>query len=159
MMANVSINLSRPKILGRLLLAFVVLNCSSHLAFGQTVNNAGVKKPLPEIKGTQVIDQPATRTNVNETFELNIAERHYSQESFEAATAVGTKNAENNLNLQVGVALASGRIDVTLRNVHGRVRFRGTLDRILELFENRQAPSSVAPAALSPAPSPARSPE
>jgi hypothetical protein len=158
-MANVSINLSRPKSLGRLLLAFVVLNCSSQLAFGQTVNNAGVKKPLPEIRGTQVVDSPATRANVDETFELNIDEQHYSQESFEAATAVGTKSAENNLDLQVGVALASGRIDLTLRKVHGSVRFRGTLDRILELFDNRQAPSPIAPVAPSPAPSPVRSPE
>jgi hypothetical protein len=158
-MANVSINLSRPRALGRLVLAFVVLSCSFLLVFGQTVNTAPVKKPLPEIRGTQVIDQPATRTNVDETFELNIDERHYSQESFQAATAVGTKNPEKNLDLQVGVALASGRIDVTLRNVHGSVRFRGTLDRILELFENRQAPSPITPAALSPAPAPVRSPD
>lgn len=151
------VNVSRS--LDRFVLAFVVLSCSSLFVFGQTVNTAAVKKRSPEINGTQVVDQPATRTNVDETFELNIDERRYSQESFEAATAVGTKNTGNNLDLQVGVALASGRIDLTLRNVHGSVRFRGTLDRILELFENRQAPSPITPGAPSPAPSPVRSPD
>jgi hypothetical protein len=104
-------------------------------------------------QATQV-DQSGGRVNVNEAFELNIAERRYSQENFKAATAVGTEGRAANLNLQVGVALAAGRIDLLLRNVHGSVRFRGTLDRILEIINNRQALSPTVPAPAAPMPSP-----
>jgi|GEM_PF-3629010 len=147
------INSSRPKSLIRLVFTSAVLSSSSFLVFGQAVNPDSAKQPATESRITQQVDSPATRNKADETFELNIAERHYSQESFEASTAVETRNVDN-LNLQVGVALASGRIDVTLRNVHGRVRFRGTLDSILELFNNRQVLSPIAPA-----PAPVRPPE
>jgi hypothetical protein len=138
----------------RLLLIAIALGGSSLLAFGQIVKPDAIQKTSPPIPATQVASS-ATRTHVNETFELNIDERHYSQENFEAATAVGTTNATDNLNLQVGVALKAGRIDVLLRNVHGRVRFRGTLDRIMEIINNRQTapgapPSSGAVPARSP---------
>jgi hypothetical protein len=109
------------------------------------VSPGGVKKTSPNTPATQV-ESSSTRTNVNETFELNMDERRYSQESFEAATAVETKDSGANLNVQIGVALASGRIDVLLRNVHGRVSFRGSLNRIVEIINNRQATSPSPPA-------------
>lgn len=103
----------------------------------------------------QISTPSANRTNAEETFELNIDERRYSQDNFQASTAVGIRGAAENLNLQIGVALAAGRIDVLMRNVHGRVRFRGTLDRIIEILKNRQAPS---PSAVSPPQFPVPSP-
>jgi hypothetical protein len=105
---------------------------------------------IPETR----FDPSGMPSSVDETFELNIDERRYSQESFAASTAVGTNDASDNLNLQIGVALTSGRIDVLLRNVHGTVRFRGTLGRILEIISNRQAASSQTRSAVSPVHSP-----
>jgi hypothetical protein len=138
--------------LGRLILAIAVLSGSALLVMGQTVNTGSVKEPSET--RVRPSNQSTGRNNVDEAFELNIDERRYSQENFEASTAVGTKGAADKLNLQIGVALAAGRIDVLLRNVRGRVRFRGTLDRIFEMINNRQAPAPTVPARPSPAPSP-----
>jgi hypothetical protein len=140
------------KLSSKLLAISLVLSGSAFLVFGQTVNRTAQKTPPPIPVPSP--DSSAARTNVDETFELNIDERRYSQENFEAATAVETNNAPGNVHLQIGVALVSGRIDVSLRNVHGRVRFRGTLDRILEIINDRHATSPGALSAPAPLPSP-----
>lgn len=77
------------------------------------------------------------RTSADETFELKIDERRFTRANFEASTAVST-NSDAALNLQIGVGLVAGKIDVVLRNVEGHVRFRGTLERILEMMNNRR---------------------
>jgi hypothetical protein len=77
---------------------------------------------------------------------LNITERRYSQENFEASTAIRTNGDGNELKVQVGVAVAAGRIDLLLRNVHGTVRFRGTLQRIFEVIGDRAASPATSPA-------------
>lgn len=89
----------------------------------------------PQAQEKPVINSPP-RPNVDETFDLNIDVRQITRENFEASTSVSTDN-DSGLNLQVGVGLAAGRIDVLLRNVRGRVRFRGSLDRILEMIDRR----------------------
>lgn len=139
--------------LGRIILAIAVLSGSALVVMGQTVNPGSVKEPVSETR-IRPSNQSTRRKNVDESFELKIDERRYTQENFEASTAVGTEGAADKLDLQVGVALAAGRIDVLLRNVRGSVRFRGTLDRIFEMINNRQAPAPMAPATASPAPSP-----
>ena len=98
----------------------------------------------PKPQESPSINAPA-RPNVDETFDLNIDVRQITRENFEASTSVSTDN-DSGLNLQVGVGLAAGRIDVLLRNVRGRVRFRGSLDRILEIIDRRPvAPPAPAP--------------
>jgi hypothetical protein len=95
--------------------------------------------PVPgqNLPADQPVNPPAPRRNLDETFELNIPLRQVTRESFEAATAVST-DGESSLNLQIGVGIATGRIDFRLRNVQGRVRFRGTLDRIFEMLDTRR---------------------
>ena len=93
-------------------------------------------KPKPK---TEVLVAPqSAKTDVDETFELNIDVRRFTETNFEASTSVDTNGDASNVNLEVGVSLNAGRIDVLLRNVHGRVRFRGTLTRILEVIGKRQ---------------------
>ena len=123
------------KILSRLLLISSFLGASAFCALGQTVN-------APDVKAIPA-SEPASRTTADETFDLNIDERRFTRENFEASTSVST-DGDAGLNLRVGVALAAGRIDALLRNVHGRVRFRGTLDRLLEIIGNRR-PQSPTP--------------
>lgn len=92
-------------------------------------------------------DDPPTgqaRTSADETFELNIAQRRITRVDFEASTSLQTEGNAN-VNVQIGVGLAAGKIDVLLRNVQGRVRFRGSLERILELLTNRRAAAPLAP--------------
>ena len=76
-------------------------------------------------------------TSADEDFELNIAERRISVADYRADTAVSADGARG-LRLDVGVALDASEIDVLLRNVRGRVRFRASLDAVLRLLDSRR---------------------
>ena len=78
------------------------------------------------------------RTTADESFELNIDQRRITSEDFEASTAIETDPNAQGLNLQIGVALAASHINVLLVNVRGRVRFRGSLERILDMLDTRR---------------------
>jgi hypothetical protein len=86
----------------------------------------------------------SARTNIDETFYLNIIERRLTEQDFKAATAVST-DPNSGLDLQVGVGLSASRIDVHMRNIRGTVRFQGTLDRILRLLRDRPASPQPVP--------------
>lgn len=88
------------------------------------------------------------RTRADETFELNIAERRITERDFAASTSVeaGEESARG-LRLRVGVEVGASEIDVLLRNVRGHVRFRATLERVLERLNARRAPEDDAPVA------------
>jgi len=84
---------------------------------------------------------PATNTqaNVDENFELNIAERRITERDFFASTSIETGEASaHGLSLRVGVAVGASEIDVLLRNVQGRVRFRGSLDALRRVLDARR---------------------
>ena len=82
--------------------------------------------------GASAAASPETRTSADEDFELNIGERRITEENFEASTEVEVGDGgAGSVNLRVGVAASAERIDVLLRNVRGRVRFRASLDDVL----------------------------
>ena len=116
----------------RLPLIIFILNAAPLCGLCQSIKSKDVQVTPPEVS--------SKRTSADETFELNIDERRFYRENFEASTAVGT-DEDAAPNVQIGVALAAGRINVLLRNVHGHVRFRGTLERIFEIMNNRRAAS------------------
>jgi hypothetical protein len=113
----------------RLTLTIFTLAAVPLCVFCQTSQSKDLQEPLSEVSGK--------RTTADETFELKIEERSFTRVNFEASTSVGT-DSDAALNLQIGVALAARRIDVLLRNVQGRVRFRGNLDRVLKVLDNRR---------------------
>lgn len=80
------------------------------------------------------------RTSADETFELNITERHITQRGFEASTSVeaGEESARG-LRLRIGVGVGADAIDVRLLGVRGLVHFRATLAPLLELINSRRA--------------------
>lgn len=82
--------------------------------------------------------------DANEDFELNIAERRITEPGFFASTAVNVSAGA--LRLGVGVALGAERIDVLLRNVSGRVRFRGSLDALRRVLDAHGATPAADPA-------------
>lgn len=88
--------------------------------------------------------QSTNRTSADETFEVNIAERRITERDYAASTSVeaGEETARG-LSLRVGVAVGADEINVLLRNVRGRVRFRATLERVLERLNLRRAPNAV----------------
>ena len=80
------------------------------------------------------------RVSSAETFELNIVERRITEKDFFAATSVGFESREvKNLSMNVGVEVRAGKIDVLMRNVTGTVRFRGSIQRILDVVNSRPA--------------------
>jgi hypothetical protein len=108
---------------------------------------------------TRAADAQAPRTNAqaprtesstaDEDFELNIDQRHINEGDFHAETAVSTDGSRG-LQLNVGVTLRASDIDVLLRNVRGRVRFRASLDPVLRLLDARRDPAPQ----TQPAPAP-----
>ncbi len=79
-----------------------------------------------------------TRTTADEDFELNIQERHIVEEDFKAATEVSVGGPDSRgIGVRVGVNARAERIDVWLRGVRGRVRFRASLEQIMRLFGAR----------------------
>jgi hypothetical protein len=113
----------------RLTLIIFTLAAAPLCVLCQTSQSKDIQEPPSEVSGK--------RTTADETFELKIDERSFTRVNFEASTSVGT-DSDAALNLQIGVALAARRIDVLLRNVQGRVRFRGNLDRVLKVLDNRR---------------------
>lgn len=69
-------------------------------------------------------------TTVNEDFELNITEERITEIQFARSTQA--ELAAENLSVGVGVSVEARQIDVTLRGVTGRVRFRASLEQILQ---------------------------
>lgn len=84
--------------------------------------------------------QTEARTSADETFELNITERHITQSGFEASTSVeaGEESARG-LRLRIGVGVGANSIDVSLHGVRGLVHFRASLAPLLELINSRRA--------------------
>ena len=110
------------------------------ITFAQTSNSNKASTDTP----SNADAQSANRTNADETFELNITERRITERDFEASTSVeaGEETARG-LMLRIGVAVGADEINVLLRNVRGRVRFRASLDRVLERLNVRRAPDTV----------------
>lgn len=88
--------------------------------------------------------QSTNRTSADETFELNITERRITEHDFAASTSVeaGEETARG-LMLRVGVSIGADEINVLLRNVRGQVRFRASLERLLERLNVRRTPVAV----------------
>jgi hypothetical protein len=86
----------------------------------------------------------SSRTSADETFDLNITERRITEHDFAASTTVEVgEETASGLMLRVGVAVGAEEINLLLRNVRGQVRFRATLDRVLERLGARRAPGAV----------------
>jgi hypothetical protein len=123
----------------RSVFACLMLFASAVLAVGQT--DAGDRAGSGTTAQNTPSDITAQRTSADETFELNITERRITRRDYENSTSVevfgeGTRG----VNLRVGVAVGATSIDVLLRNVRGRVRFRGSLEQLLQRINARRPP-------------------
>lgn len=119
----------------RTLFALSIITCAAALAFAQERAGNAARNSAPQ-NNSSGLD---ARTNADENFDLNIAERHIVENNFEASTAIEAgEESASGLHLRIGVGVGAERIDVLLRNVHGHVHFHGTLDRVLELINTRR---------------------
>ena len=115
------------------------LTAPSFLCMGQT-SPAKVTDKFKPIED-QRAELPTTQRNADQTFELDFDERRFSETDFEASTALDTNGDSRGVRVRIGVSLTAGSIDVLLRGVRGRVRFRGSLDRIFEVIGKPAASS------------------
>jgi hypothetical protein len=92
------------------------------------------------------------QSNVDENFELNIAERRITERDFFASTAIEAgESSAHGLSLRIGVGVGASEIDVLLRNVQGRLRFRGSLEALRRVLDARR-PAAATPATQPDAP-------
>lgn len=136
------------------------------LALSSAFASAQTSAPAPSGAGVvprvAAVAQNAGTTNASEDFELNISERRITESDFEASTEVASvgEGRGRGLDLRVGVMVRAGNIDVLLRNVHGRVRFRASLGPVLRLLDLRRGgptnttitPPPPSPALANPSP-------
>jgi len=73
------------------------------------------------------------RDTTDEDFELNIDESRATESNYERSTNVEINNA--NVSVGVGAVVKAQRIDILLRGVTGRVRFRASLEAIRRRLE------------------------
>jgi acetylglutamate synthase len=125
----------------RLTHVLLLVAAGAAMAAAQTSNSSGQPSTGTPASATA---QSANRTNADETFDLSITERRITERDFEASTSVeaGEETARG-LMLRVGVAVGADEINVLLRNVHGHVRFRASLDRVLERLNARRTTDTV----------------
>lgn len=81
----------------------------------------------------------APRDTADEDFELNIDESRTTETNYERSTSVELNNA--NVSVGVGASVRAQKIDIVLRGVTGRVRFRASLEAIRRRIENRPSNS------------------
>lgn len=127
--------------LSRLVCSFFLIAGMAAVAGAQTSDNSN---PTTTAAPPTAAAQTANRTSADETFDLNITERRITERDFAASTSVeaGEETARG-LTLRIGVAVGADEINVLLRNVRGRVRFRASLERVLERLNLRRAPDVV----------------
>lgn len=108
---------------------------------------SAAQTPAPETpRGQTAPPAQAAGATADEDFELDIVTRRITERDFQASTSVDTGGAEpGGLNLRVGAAVRASEIDVQLRNVRGRVRFRASLEPVLRLLGTRRGPGAPAP--------------
>jgi hypothetical protein len=106
-----------------------------------SINSTASRVAPPAISGAQ-----NAGANVDENFELNIAERRITERDFFASTAIETEtDAAHGLSLRVGVAVGASEIDVLLRNVRGSVRFRASLGALHRVLDARREANAAPP--------------
>jgi hypothetical protein len=85
---------------------------------------------------------PTTET-ADEDFELNISDSRTTETNYRRSTNVEINEA--NVSIGVGAIVSAQRIDILLRNVTGRVRFRASLEAIRRRIEqaNKTRPQNT----------------
>lgn len=123
------------------ILAFLVLTASAALTAAQESATATTAH-----KPQTVRSDSTARTSADETFDLNIRERRITRSDFAASTSVevGEESAQG-IHLRVGIAVVAKEINVLLRDVYGHVRFRATLEPVLQRINSRRSGSTAVP--------------
>ena len=115
--------------------------CLTVLA-GATVFSA----PAQETKAPKPASQTEVQSTANEDFELNISSERITETNFARSTSVGlTNNNRGSLRVEVGVGVRGEQIDVLMRGIYGRVRFRASLEALRQRIEQLKIVTTANP--------------
>lgn len=71
------------------------------------------------------------QTTADENFKVNITDKKISEPNYESKVELNLDSeTRSNVSVNVGAAVRAGQITVTLKNIFGDVRFRGSLEKI-----------------------------
>jgi hypothetical protein len=93
--------------------------------------------------------QTVNQATANEDFELNIVQERITETNFARSTSVElSNNNRGGLRVEVGVGVRAEQVDILLRGIYGRVRFRASLESLRQRIEQLQTlttQNSIAP--------------
>lgn len=84
--------------------------------------------------------QTEDQTTADENFKLNITDKKTTETNYESRVELKLNHKSRpQISVNVGAAVRAEQITVTLKNIFGDVRFRGSLEKILNQINfNRQ---------------------
>ena len=85
---------------------------------------------------------------VSRTIDLNVQEERITESDFRTSVAWGAMGQSPCWSVQVGGAVTATQINVLLRNVRGRVRYRASLGPVLRELHQRESRVRERPAPL-----------
>ena len=93
----------------------------------------------PGLFGQDVVRDLAT---LNEDFQLNIQNKRIVETAYDSSLEVSLiSDSRPPVALRVGASVKTGKITLTLRNVFGDVRFRASLESVLNQINLRHSPN------------------
>jgi hypothetical protein len=117
---------------------------SAAVVFATAAGAAAQTRPPDPAPPTTASPAQTSDATADEDYELDIGQRRITERDFHAATEVSVGDAEpGGLDLRVGARVRAGEIDVLLRNVRGRVRFRASLAPVLRLLDARRGRNQI----------------
>ena len=82
------------------------------------------------------------QTIADETFKVSITEKKVTETDYESKVELNVNSEKHaNVSINVGAAVRAEQITLTLRNIFGDVRFRGSLEKILNQINLLRPPN------------------
>lgn len=89
-------------------------------------------------------EKTGDQTTANEEFRLEIVNKQITETNFESKLEVAFESRTNpSVSVRVGTEVRAERIVVTLKNVFGDVRFRASLEKLINQINLRRPPSET----------------
>ena len=84
----------------------------------------------------------SNQTTADETFKLNITNKQITETNYKAKVEVAVEpESAPEIAVKVGAKVEAQKITMTLKNIFGDVRFRGSLEKILDQINLRRPPT------------------
>ena len=86
--------------------------------------------------------KPEDQTTADENFKVSITEKKVIETDYESKVELNVNSEKRpNVSVNVGAAVRAEQITLTMRNIFGDVRFRGSLEKILNQINLLRPPN------------------